>query len=99
MDPGTLSALDKIGPFADRLTSFVLILIALITGSRGVWVYGSVMRERLGEKDREIAELKTKIVTLERLLDHTTGLAMRSADLSRDVILNRRKHPEKEPVA
>src|SRR5947199_6768 len=82
VDPSALSALDKIGPLADRLGSFALVLIALYAGARGIWVWGTQMRERLAEKDREIAELKGKIATQERLLDRLSGLADRSTELS-----------------
>ena len=100
MDPGTLSLLDKIGPIADRLSTIGLLLggfvIFLIAGSKGVIQFGSQVRERLAEKDKEIAELKAKNATQERLLDRSAGqsaqlleLVDRTTDLSREVLTGR----------
>jgi hypothetical protein len=74
--------LDKVAAIADKLTSFALVLVILVAGSREFWVYGAQARKQIAERDERIKRLETKVETQERLIDRLSGLAERSTELA-----------------
>lgn len=88
--------MEGLGPLvalADKITSFALVLFILVTGSRGVWVWGSILKER----DERIKRLEQKVETQERLIDRLSGVADRSTQIATtEVVRHARGHLERE---
>jgi hypothetical protein len=81
MDPGTANAITSV---ADRLTAFALVVIALVSGSRGVWVFASVVKER----DARITKLEAKLEQQERLIDRLSGVGERSTEIAGAAVIH-----------
>lgn len=93
------SLFEKIGPIADKLTTIAFALGALVfvavAGYRGWFVFGSVVKARLAEKDaiikdkdHEIEKREAKLYAQERLIDRLSGVAERSTELARPMVVH-----------
>ena len=82
----------ELGPLvalADKITSFALALVILAAGSKGIWVWGSTLKER----DERIKRMEAKIETQERLIDRLSGVADRSTQMATtEVVRHARSH-------
>ena len=74
----------QIAGVADKVTSFVLVLIALVAGARGIWVWGTVVKD----KDERIKRLEAKVETQERLIDRLSGLADRATVIATPAVVH-----------
>jgi hypothetical protein len=74
----------QIASLADKISTVALVLAAMVAGARGIWVWGSVVKDRdklLDKQDVRIAKLEAKVDAQERLIDRLSGIADRSTDL------------------